>query len=136
MVKLKKGSRAAKAWGAKMKRLRNKSTRTIKVKTKRRKTGSSVSMVRRRKSYRKRAKSATSSLMHGVFKPKGLIASVVLGMGAAALSQYVPIAVPYKQEVAAGLVGGVPAAVGVFALKQMPTINLGSIGANGYVAGY
>jgi len=138
---MKKGSLAAKKWGAKMKRLRNgvkrAAPRTIKLK--RRTSGRKVNMARRKKSYRRRSpsiRSASSSLMHGVFKPKGIIASIVLGMGAAALSQYVPINVPYKQEVAAGLIGGIPAAAGVFALKQLPTINLGSIGSNGYVAGY
>ena len=59
-----------------------------------------------------------------------------LGLGAAALANYVPIQIPYKEELAAGLVGGVPAAGAVFALKQLPTINLGSISSNGYVAGY
>jgi len=78
----------------------------------------------------------TSSLLNGVFKPKGIIASIILGMGAAAVSQYVPVNVPYKQELAAGLIGGAPAALGVYALKQLPSINLGSITSNGYIAGY
>ena len=78
----------------------------------------------------------TSSLMSGVFKPKGMIAAVVLGMGAAALANYIPLNVPYKEEIAAGLVGGIPAAGAVFALKQLPSINLGTISSGGYVAGY
>jgi hypothetical protein len=138
---MKKGSKAAKAWGRKMQRLRAAKTRSpskrAKVKVKRRKTRRTLSMARRKKTYRRRARSATSSLMHGVFKPKGIIASVVLGMGAAALAQYVPVQVPYKSELAAGLIGGVPAALGVFALKQIPALGMGQPAAsNGYVAGY
>jgi len=139
MAKLKKGSKAAKAWGAKMKRARNKPTRSRakrKITVKSRKRRGTVQMARRKTNYKRRAKSATSSIMSGVFKPKGMIAAVILGLGAAALANYVPIQIPYKEELAAGLVGGVPAAGAVFALKQLPTINLGSISSNGYVAGY
>ena len=83
MAILKKGSAKAKAWGAKMKRLRMKgnSSRPARRKTTSKLKKRSVShMARRKKSYRRRTpsiRSASNSLMHGVFKPKGIILSLI-----------------------------------------------------------
>ncbi len=121
---LKKGSKAAKAWGAKMRRLRGsgrkrkKSTR----KGQRRKTARRAyeGLKRKtRKSY-KRRKSSSSMKMP---KMPSFIKKVAIGLGAATLAsmavgvfapQYVPIARP----IAAYLGGGIPSVAGELIIDQ------------------
>ena len=119
---LKKGSKAAKAWGAKMRRLRGggkkrrKSTRKGQVrKTARR----AFTKLKSRKSY-KRTKTGL-----GVRLPKipGFLKKIALGVGAASLAglaftyiapQFAPIARP----VAALVAGGIPGVAGELLLNQ------------------
>jgi len=75
-------------------------------------------MARRRTSVRRRSSPRLGgNLMKGLYKPTGIIAMAILGLGAAAASAYVPVNVPYKEEAAAFVVGGLPAAGAVLALK-------------------
>ena len=126
---MKKGSPAAKAWGRRMKALRNGSKSLVTVK--RRKTGRRSSMARRRSVKRRSSPKLGGNLMKGLYKPTGIIAMAILGLGAAAASSYVPVQVPYKEEAAAFIVGGIPAAGAVLALKafkgNVPTASFGSL---------
>ena len=67
----------------------------------------------KRKTVRRR--SPKNTLMSGVFKPKGLIAAAILGMGAASVASQINVPIPYKRELAAFAVGGLPAVGGVIA---------------------
>ena len=115
---LKKGSKAAKAWGAKMRRLRGggKKRRKSTRKGQRRKTARRAyeGLKRKtRKSYKRRKSSS------GMKMPKmpSFVKKVAIGLGAATLAsmavgvfapQYVPIARP----IAAYLGGGIPGVAG------------------------
>jgi len=112
---LKKGSKAAKAWGAKMRRLRGggskrkKSTR----KGQRRKTARrAYEGIKRktRKSYKRRKSSSSMKLP----KIPSVIKKVAIGVGAASLAgmavsivapQFVPIARPIAALAAGGIAG-------------------------------
>ena len=112
---LKKGSKAAKAWGAKMRRLRGSSTKRKKStrKGQRRKTARrAYEGIKRktRKSY-KRNKSSSGMKMPKV--PK-LLSKVAIGVGAASLAgmavgliapQFAPIARPIAALAAGGIAG-------------------------------
>jgi hypothetical protein len=65
------------------------------------------------------------SLMSGLIKPKGLIASALVGAGAATLAENAGIAtmVPYGKYVAGGVVGGVGGLIGVFARDMIKGMN-------------
>jgi hypothetical protein len=80
----------------------------------------------RYRSYHRR-KSTGGKFMTGLIKPSGIIAGAVLGLGAAALSEYVPVNIPYKQTIAAFAVGGVPGAV-----AQMLAGNLNAGSSSGF----
>ena len=122
MVKLKKGSAAAKAWGAKMKRLRNKAvTRST---TKRKRTGG-VQMARKRrrrttrsyaKSYSRKGKNIMNS---GLFNVTGILGNAIKGAGAAAIAEkFLPQVIPYQNAAVGFAVGGVGGAGGAL-LKDL-----------------
>ena len=117
MVKLKKGSAKAKAWGRRMKALRTKSV--TRVKRKRR-----VSTMARRKTRVTRRRRASSSLnnklMNGVFPMKGLISQALAGIAVSEVSEQVaPKVIPYQNLIGAGLVGGLPGVAGAFAFNML-----------------
>lgn len=71
--------------------------------------------------------------MNGLFKPTGIIAAALIGFGAASASSMIPINVPYKEEIAAFVVGGVPAAGAVLLLKGVSGTGSGTqFTASGY----
>jgi len=130
---LKKGSKAAKAWGAKMRRLRGggKKRRKSTRKGQRRKTARRAyeGLKRKtRKSY-KRRKSSSSMKMP---KMPSFLKKVAIGLGAATLAsmavgvfapQYVPIARP----IAAYLGGGIPGVAGELIIDNNILSNLGGV---------
>jgi len=134
--KLKKGSKAAKAWGRRMKALRTgvkrvKRKRSLsRVKSPIRKRRMKT-MARKRVSRRRSSPRLGGNLMKGIYKPTGIIGMAILGLGAAAASAYVPVNLPYKEEAAAFIVGGIPAAGAVLALKAFsgnaPTSSFGGL---------
>jgi len=134
---LKKGSKAAKAWGAKMKRLRggSKKARKSTRKGQRRKTARRAyeGIKRKAKSYKRRK---TSS---GMKMPKipSVIKKVAIGVGAASLAgmavgiiapQFVGIARP----IAALAAGGIPGVAGELLINQGLLGNItGMLGGGG-----
>jgi hypothetical protein len=115
-MKLKKGSKKAKAWGAKMKRLRNKVSNPITKKLKRR-----TSNMARRRTTRKRTARRSSSLvsggklMNGIFKVPVVFQKALLGLAVSEVSeQMAPQVVPYQNLAVAGAVGGLPGVAGAF----------------------
>jgi len=118
MTKMKKGSKAAKAWGAKMKRLRKspaKRTRAV-SRTPKRKTKrvGGIRMARRRRTSIKRYARKSSNIMsNGIIPTKGIIGNMVKGAGAAAISEkFVPNMIPYQNAVVGFAVGGIGGAAG------------------------
>lgn len=57
--------------------------------------------------------------MNGLYRPTGMVGSVVLGLGAAYLADYVPVNIPYKNEIAAFVAGGVPGAAAALVAKRV-----------------
>jgi hypothetical protein len=129
---MKKGSKAAKAWGAKMRRLRGggskrkKSTR----KGQRRKTARRAyeGIKRKAKSYKRRKSSSGMKLP----RVPSILKKVAIGIGAASLAgiavsfiapQFAPIARP----VAALAAGGVPGVAGELLLNQGMLSNITSM---------
>lgn len=130
-MKLKKGSAAAKAWGAKMKRLRSGVVKRIKhrkVKHKRRRVFSMAK--KRRSSHRSSSGFGGNKLMKGLYQPKGIVASMLMGAGAATLAEKVlPNVIPMQNLAVGFVVGGVGGAAGVVArdaLKGGLNLNLGN----------
>ena len=120
---MKKGSKAAKAWGAKMRRLRGSGTKRKKStrKGQRRKTArrAYTGLKRKAKSY-KRKKSSSSMKLPRV---PSVIKKVAVGVGAAALAgmavgviapQFAGIARP----IAALAAGGIPGVAGELLINQ------------------
>jgi len=134
---LKKGSKAAKAWGAKMRRLRGSGTKRKKSTRKGQVRKTRAPKARRAymklKSY-KRKKSSSSMKMPKV--PK-LLTKVAIGVGAASLAgmavgliapQFSGIARP----IAALAAGGIPGVAGELLLNQGMLQNItGMFGGNG-----
>jgi hypothetical protein len=135
---LKKGSKAAKAWGAKMRRLRGSSTKRKKStrKGQRRKTARrAYEGIKRkaRKSYKRRKSSSSMKLP----KVPTVIKKVAIGVGAAALAgmavsivapQFVGIARP----IAALAAGGIPGVAGELLINQGLLGNItGMLGGGG-----
>jgi len=134
---LKKGSKAAKAWGAKMRRLRGSGTKRKKATRKGQVRKTRAPKARRAymklKSY-KRKKSSSSMKMPKV--PK-LLTKVAIGVGAASLAgmavgliapQFSGIARP----IAALAAGGIPGVAGELLLNQGMLQNItGMFGGNG-----
>ena len=120
---LKKGSKAAKAWGAKMRRLRGggtkrrKSTRRGQVRKTARRAYTKIKS--KAKSYKRRKSSSGMKLP----KIPSVIKKVAIGIGAASLAamavsivapQFVPIARP----IAALAAGGIPGVAGELLVNQ------------------
>jgi len=135
--RFKKGSAAAKAYMAKIrskrggtssrKRTRSPAIRHLRVKPIKRRR---YQMAKRR-SFRR--SSGGKNYMNGLFKPTGIIAAALIGFGAASASSMIPINVPYKEEIAAFVVGGVPAAGAVLLLKGVSGTGSGTqFTASGY----
>lgn len=124
---MKKGSLAAKKWGARMRALRNKVK--VRVKSTRKKRISrqgGIKMARRRRSSIRRRSSSRKSFGVGGIMRKGLInlPSVAImalaGIAAANVSsRMLPQAIPYQKEVAALAVGGIPGVVGSFVVNGL-----------------
>ena len=120
---MKKGSKAAKAWGAKMRRLRGggtkrrKSTRRGQVRKTARRAYTKIKS--KAKSYKRRESSSGMKLP----KIPSVIKKVAIGIGAASLAamavsivapQFVPIARP----IAALAAGGIPGVAGELLVNQ------------------
>jgi len=120
---LKEGSKAAKAWGAKMRRLRGSGTKRKKStrKGQRRKTARRAyeGIKRKAKSY-KRRKSSSGMKMPTI---PGWLKKVFLGVGAAgvatvAVGTVAPQYVPIIRPVAAAVAGGIPGFVAEIVLNS------------------
>jgi len=86
------------------------------VRVKKRRTGG-FSMARRSKRSRRSSGFGGKGLMSGVIKPKGIIASMLIGAGTATLAENSGItnAIPYGKYVAGFGTAGVGGVAGVFA---------------------
>jgi len=121
---LKKGSKAAKAWGAKMRRLRGSSTKRKKStrKGQRRKTARrAYEGIKRktRKSYKRKKSSSSMKLP----KVPSVIKKVAIGVGAASLAgMAVSIVAPQfagiARPIAALAAGGIPGVAGELLINQ------------------
>jgi hypothetical protein len=120
---LKKGSKAAKAWGAKMRRLRGSGTKRKKStrKGQRRKTARRAyeGIKRKAKSYKRRKSSSSMKLP----RIPSVIKKVAVGVGAAALAgMAVSIVAPQfagiARPIAALAAGGVPGVAGELLINQ------------------
>ena len=120
---MKKGSKAAKAWGAKMRRLRGGSTKRKKStrKGQRRKTARRAyeGIKRKAKSYKRRKTSSGMKLP----KVPSVIKKVAVGVGAAALAgMAVSIVAPQfagiARPIAALAAGGIPGVAGELLINQ------------------
>ena len=77
-----------------------------------------ASMAKRRSSRRSSSGGfGGGKLMTGFYRPSGMIASALQGIGAAAVASKLPVNVPYKGVIAAGVVGGLPGAAAVWFLQ-------------------
>jgi len=120
---LKKGSKAAKAWGAKMRRLRGSGTKRKKStrKGQRRKTARRAyeGIKRKAKSYKRRKSSSSMKLP----KIPSVIKKVAIGVGAASLAgMAVSIVAPQfagiARPIAALAAGGIPGVAGELLINQ------------------
>jgi hypothetical protein len=121
---LKKGSKAAKAWGAKMRRLRGSGTKNVKnllVKVKEEKLPEELmkGLKRKAKSYKRRKSSSGMKLP----RIPSVIKKVAVGVGAAALAgMAVSIVAPQfagiARPIAALAAGGVPGVAGELLINQ------------------
>ena len=121
---MKKGSKAAKAWGAKMRRLRGSSTKRKKStrKGQRRKTARrAYEGIKRktRKSYKRKKSSSSMKLP----KVPSVIKKVAIGVGAASLAgMAVSIVAPQfaglARPIAALAAGGIPGVAGELLINQ------------------
>ena len=135
---MKKGSKAAKAWGAKMRRLRGGSKKRKKStrKGQRRKTARRAyeGLKRKtRKSYKRRKSSSSMKLP----KVPGVIKKVAIGVGAAALAgMAVSVVAPQfagiARPIAALAAGGIPGVAGELLINQGLLSNItGMFGGGG-----
>jgi len=125
---LKKGSKAAKAWGAKMKRLRGSGTKRKTTTRKRRTTRKGDLTLKRKKAYSSKSKSKSNKprkKSNSMKMPKipSVIKKVAIGVGAASLAgmavgliapQFSGIARP----IAALAAGGIPGVAGELLINQ------------------
>jgi len=137
---VKKGSKAAKAWGAKMQRIRGGGKKRKTTTRKRRTTRKGDLTLKRKKAYSSKKKSykprKESNFMKLPKVPK-VLKKVALGMGAATLAgmavgfiapQFAPIARP----VAALAAGGIPGVAAELLINQGMLSNITSMfGGNG-----
>ena len=135
---MKKGSKAAKAWGAKMRRLRGSGTKRKKStrKGQRRKTARrAYEGIKRkaRKSYKRRKSSSSMKLP----KIPSVIKKVAIGVGAASLAgMAVSIVAPQfagiARPIAALAAGGIPGVAGELLINQGLLSNItGMFGGGG-----
>ena len=134
---MKKGSKAAKAWGAKMRRLRGSGTKrkTSTKKGQRRKTARRAyeGIKRKAKSYKRRKSSSGMKLP----KVPSVIKKVAVGVGAAALAgMAVSIVAPQfagiARPIAALAAGGIPGVAGELLINQGLLGNItGMLGGGG-----
>lgn len=121
-MKLRKGSAAAKAWGAKMRRLRTGITKKVKrrksAKVKRSRGGSKMA---KKRGFKRRAAGGIlggGSMMNGIIKPRGMLQSALIGIGAAATARQFINVHPLQDEAIGFATGGVIGAASVFITKN------------------
>jgi hypothetical protein len=132
---MKKGSKAAKAWSAKMRRLRGKGRKRKTTTRRRRTTRKGMLTLRRKRAYSgKRKSNKRRKSSSGMKLPKfgGTLKKIAIGLGAASLAslavgfvapQYAGIARP----IAAFMGGGVPGVAAELVLDQGLLGNLGGM---------
>jgi hypothetical protein len=97
-------------------------SRTVKRarRVKHRKARRLYTMAKRRYSRRRSGGGGSRGIMGGIIKPKGLIAAIILGAGAATLAEkFVPQVIPYQNAAVGFAVGGVGGAVGALARDML-----------------
>lgn len=116
-------TQAARAWkGGTTRKTKRKVKRVSHRKQPKR---SGFRMARRRKTSRR---TTARGLMAGLFKPKGLLAGVLVGVGTAAVAnKLVGQQVPYQDVVAGFVTGGLPGAAGAYAVRMFLQGNGGGI---------
>ena len=120
IMKLKKGSKKAKAWGAKMKRLRNKVSSPVKKRLKRRTSNMARRRTTRRRTARRTSLVSGGKLMNGYFKLPQFIQKALVGVALSEVSeQMAPKIVPYQNLAVAGAVGGLPGVAGAFLFNMI-----------------
>lgn len=111
-------AQAARAWSGGRRTLKTRRSgvkRKVTHMARRRRVG------RARASYRRYRGAGGGTLMRGLFPVPKLISSALLGAGVAMLQQkFLPQVIPYQGAAAAFVVGGVPGAVGAFAMGLLP----------------
>lgn len=80
-------------------------------------TRRSGSMAKKKGGRRSSSGFGGGKLMTGFYKPSGMVANALMGIGAAAVASKLPVNVPYKGVIAAGVVGGLPGAAAVWFLQ-------------------
>lgn len=89
-------------------------------------------MVKRRKSG-SRSFGGKGMISKGLYSPKGIIASMLIGAGAATLAEkVVPQVIPYQGEAIGFMVGGVGGAAGAFARNALKGMSGGATSASPY----
>jgi len=77
--------------------------------------------------------SSPRGIMKGLYTPKGIIASMLLGAGAATLAEKVlPNVIPYQGEAIGFAVGGVGGALGAFSRGALKNLNVGGSTGSSY----
>jgi hypothetical protein len=106
----------------------------IKLKRNSKKRGVRIMAKKRRSSRRSGLSSLGGGLMSkGLYSPKGIIASVLIGAGAATLAEkVVPQVIPFQAEAIGFVVGGVGGAAGAFARNALKGIVSGSSNSVNY----
>ena len=85
-----------------------------------RKQHGGFTVARRRVSHRRGGGFGGRGMMSGIIKPKGLIAAIILGAGAATLAEKIlPPVIPYQSAAVGFAVGGVGGAVGALARDML-----------------
>jgi len=96
-------------------------------KTKRKKAGGS--MARKKKSYSRRGGMSRISLQKGIFPVGGILASALIGAGAATLQEkFAPQVIPYQGVAAGFAVGGIGGAIGA-AVRDILKVSWGQTAA-------
>ena len=95
-------------------------------------TNRGVSVARRIRTRHTRSRKGFGggSMMNGMFKPSGILGAAVLGVGAALLSGYIPVNIPYKPTIAGFLVGGIPGAAAAYLIGGQGSTSSSSIVLN------
>jgi hypothetical protein len=138
---LKKGSKAAKAWGAKMRRLRGGGKKRKTTTRKRRTTRKGDLTLKRKKAFsskskRKSNKPRKKSNSMKMPKVPSILKKVAIGLGAATLASmavgvFAPQFVPIARPVAAFIGGGIPGVAAELVIDQGLLGNITSIFSGG-----